>query len=124
MTDNPVCWRCGASLEKLSLPLSRLDECPECEVHLHVCRMCAYFDPAVTRSCREDDAEEVREKERANFCDYFRARNDAFDPRFTDADGKANEQLDQLFDGDSNSDSNSNNDSADGQSSEADDLFK
>ena len=71
MTD-VVCWRCGTGLEQLSLPLSRLDECPECVVHLHVCRMCKNFDPAITKSCSEDDAEEVRDKQAANFCDYFK----------------------------------------------------
>jgi hypothetical protein len=118
MTDIPVCWRCGTGLDALSLPLTRLDECPDCQVQLHVCRMCSHFDPTITRSCREDDAEEVREKDRANFCDYFRLRNDAFDSGFAAADGKAKSQLGELFGDDSGEDS------ADGQASEADDLFK
>ena len=71
MTDELHCWRCGAVLRALSLPLSRLDECPDCSMHLHVCRMCTHFDPGVARQCREDDAEEVRDKERDNLCDYF-----------------------------------------------------
>ena len=61
-------YRCGASLADISLPFTRLEECPACENYLHVCRMCVYFDPAVPKQCREDDAEEVQEKERANFC--------------------------------------------------------
>ena len=47
------CWRCGAALAKLTLPLSRLDECPSCSMPLHVCRMCVHYDPAVARQCRE-----------------------------------------------------------------------
>jgi hypothetical protein len=97
MDDIPVCWRCGTRLEKLSLPLSRLDECPQCEVQVHVCRMCVSFDPSVTRSCTEDDAEDVRDKERANYCDFFKPRTDAFDAAYAAADRKASEQLDQLF---------------------------
>lgn len=92
------CYRCGASLEALSLPLGRLDECPECEVQLHVCRMCVHFDPRVTRQCREDDADEVRDKARANFCDYFRPSENAHDPGFAAADRQARDQLDSLFD--------------------------
>ena len=91
------CWRCGADLSSLSLPLSRLDECPKCTVHLHVCRMCSYFDSAVTRSCREDDAEDVKEKERANFCDYFKPSASAFNADLADADRSAQAQLGTLF---------------------------
>ena len=120
MSDNPVCWRCGAGLDALSLPLSRLDECPDCGVQQHVCRMCSYFDPTVSRSCREDDAEEVREKYRANFCDYFRIRADAFDPSFTTADESANAELDQLF-GASEGEATPASDSG---NAAADDLFK
>ena len=92
-----VCWRCGAGLDQLSLPLSRLDECPACTVHLHVCRMCRNFDPAVTKSCREDDAEEVRGKQSANFCDYFKVASGAFDENIAMADQSARLQADALF---------------------------
>lgn len=78
--DELRCFRCGASLAALSLPLSRRDACPSCSVHLHVCRMCRFFDPAVPKQCREDDAEEVTDKERANFCEWFEPDPNAFDP--------------------------------------------
>ena len=42
------CCRCGESLATLSLPLARLDECPKCHVHLHVCRMCERYRAAKT----------------------------------------------------------------------------
>jgi hypothetical protein len=92
-----VCWRCGDSLEKLTLPLARLDECPACNAHLHICRMCVHFDPAVSKACREDDADEVREKERANFCDYFRPAEDAFDAERAAKEQKAAAELEGLF---------------------------
>ena len=113
------CWRCGADLSGLSLPLSRLDECTECTVYLHVCRMCEYFDPAVTRSCREDDAEEVKEKERTNFCDYFKPSADAFDADRAEADSSARVQLGSLFDDSGDADAE-----ADAAKNPADDLFK
>jgi hypothetical protein len=69
-----VCWKCGVSLENLSLPLRRLEECRACGAELHACRLCEFFDPAVAKSCREPVAEEVKDKSRANFCDYFRPR--------------------------------------------------
>lgn len=91
------CWRCGEGLADLSLPLARLDECPACTVPLHVCRMCTRFDAAVVRQCREDDADEVLEKERPNFCDYFSPSADAFDGAVAAADEAARAQLDGLF---------------------------
>lgn len=96
-THDLSCWRCGADLGELSLPLGRLDECTACTIPLHVCRMCVHFDPGVARQCREDDAEEVREKERPNFCDYFRPSTDAFDPAKIDAETRARGELESLF---------------------------
>lgn len=101
MAHSIACYRCGASLSALSLPLSRRDQCPECTADLHVCKMCVAFDAAVTRQCREDGAEDVTEKERVNFCDWFKPSENAFDPqRRTDADA-AQDALAALFgDGD------------------------
>ena len=76
--DGLSCWHCGRSLEDLSLPLRRLDECPGCRAELHVCRLCRFFDTAVAKSCREPVAEEVKDKVRANFCDYFSPTAGAF----------------------------------------------
>lgn len=73
-----VCYSCGASLSELTLPLRRLEVCPSCEAELHVCRMCRFYDTSVAKACREPIAEEVRDKERANFCDYYSPRADAY----------------------------------------------
>lgn len=87
MSHNVACYRCGASLAALSLPLSRRDQCPDCSADLHVCRMCRFFDRTVPRQCREDGAEDVKDKERPNFCDWFKPSESAFDPtRKADAD--------------------------------------
>src|SRR5512134_1659363 len=68
-----VCWKCGASLEALGLPFSRTDECRTCRAEVHVCRMCRFYDTGKAKSCAEPVADEVRDKERANFCGYFEA---------------------------------------------------
>ena len=94
-----VCFRCGESIAALSLPLSRRDQCPACSADLHVCTMCRYFDRQITRQCSEDGAEDVTEKERPNFCDWFKPNPDAFDPnRKSDSDA-ALSALDALFGG-------------------------
>lgn len=74
------CYRCGESLAELSLPLRRLEECPQCHAHLHVCRMCQRYAPRLPSGCTEQDALEVRDKASANFCDYFKPNPGAFDP--------------------------------------------
>ena len=119
MSHNVACYRCGAALAQLSLPLSRQDECPQCRNYLHVCRMCQHFDPAVPRQCREDDAEEVIEKERLNFCDWFVASEDAFDSRRKSEEDRARAALDAMFGG-----GDDNDPDPDGQLSEAEKLFK
>ena len=97
MSHNICCYKCGASLAALSLPLSRQDECPECRNYLHVCKMCIHYDANVPRQCREDGAEEVRDKDRLNFCDWFKPSEAAFDPgRKAEADA-AQDALAALF---------------------------
>ncbi|HEX7081094.1 MAG TPA: hypothetical protein VF329_08785 [Gammaproteobacteria bacterium] len=92
-----ACYRCGASLAALSLPLSRLDECPSCRTQLHVCRMCVHYAPRLTRGCDEDDAPEVRDRESANFCDWFAPSPHAFDPKGAAAEAAARAELARLF---------------------------
>jgi hypothetical protein len=99
MTPALVCWKCGASLEALSLPLQRLDECKQCAAELHVCKLCEFYSTAVAKHCRETIAEEVKDKERANFCDYFKPRQDAFSTVEKIAASKAEAALDALFGG-------------------------
>ena len=71
MPDLLPCWRCGVDLSGLPSPFGRRDECPDCRVDLHVCQFCVFYDTSVAKHCREPIAEEVKDKERANFCDYF-----------------------------------------------------
>ena len=97
MAHNLVCWKCGLSLAALSLPLSRRDECPRCRAELHVCRMCADYDTRVAKHCREPTAEEVSDKTRANFCDFFAPRPGAYVAPDTAAIDKSRAELDKLF---------------------------
>lgn len=65
-----ICWKCKKeiSLEKIA----RSDECPFCHADLHVCKMCDFYESGAHNDCRESSADMVIDKERANFCDYFR----------------------------------------------------
>jgi hypothetical protein len=97
MKHNLVCWKCGADLEHLSLPLSRRDECARCRAELHVCRMCVDYDPSVAKHCREPTAEEVSDKTRANFCDFFVPRPGAYVAPDTGSVAQARLELEKLF---------------------------
>ena len=60
--------------------------------------MCEYYDVRVAMSCRETIAEEVKEKERANFCEYFAAKAEAYSG-YAQESHAARLQLDALFGG-------------------------
>lgn len=64
---------CRACRKELSLgrEVGRRDECPFCHADLHCCLNCTFYERTAPKQCREPVAEYVRDKERANFCDYF-----------------------------------------------------
>jgi hypothetical protein len=62
--------------------------------------MCRFFDPAVPKQCREDDAEEVPDKDKVNFCEWFVPSPGAFDPVRARKAAKAQADLAALFGGD------------------------
>jgi hypothetical protein len=97
MAHGLVCWKCGADLAHLSLPLSRRDECARCRAELHVCRLCVDYDASVARHCREPTAEEVSDKTRANFCDFFVPRPSAYVATDQSAAERARSELERLF---------------------------
>ena len=64
------CWHCGNDLGPLDY--GRADTCSKCGKDTRVCKNCEFFDPAVNNQCHETQADRVVEKERSNFCDYFK----------------------------------------------------
>ena len=51
--------------------VGKRESCAKCDADLHCCRNCRFFDPSVHNQCREAQAEWVKEKDRANYCDYL-----------------------------------------------------
>lgn len=98
MPETCACWKCGNTITDLFLPLPRLAECPHCRSELHVCRMCVWFDTTVANQCREPVADPVADKQRANFCGYFRIDPDAFSASSGES-GEARRRLEALFGG-------------------------
>lgn len=60
--------------------------------------MCDFYDPDVPKKCREDDAEEIPEKERVNFCEWFRPGEEVFDGKAAAQESQAKNSLAVLFD--------------------------
>jgi len=83
--------------------------------------MCVFFDSGVAEQCREDDAEEVKNKEGANFCDYFRPNHRAHDLTYAGAESRARAELDALFGAGTDGDDNGNEDDS---GAAAEDLFR
>lgn len=68
-----ICFKCSQEMTFSGIP-GRREECPQCRSDVHVCKNCEHYDPKVYNECRETSADVVREKDRANFCDYFSPR--------------------------------------------------
>jgi len=64
-----ACWYCGT--ESLVAKPSRDHICSKCKMALKACKNCRFFDSAAHNQCREPAAEWVRDKDLANFCEYF-----------------------------------------------------
>ena len=92
-----VCWKCGASLTSLSLPLRRLDVCKACNAELHVCRLCVEYDVSYAKHCKEPTAEEERVKDAANFCDHFKPKQGAYTAKDQAGLDRSKSALDDLF---------------------------
>ena len=89
------CWKCGTEIQ---LPASsrvlKGDSCPSCDRDLHVCLNCRFYDPTAHNQCSETQAEWVRDKEKANYCDYFEpSKTSPPNPR-----GKSSQDVKSAFD--------------------------
>ncbi|HEX4299877.1 MAG TPA: hypothetical protein VH327_03315 [Gammaproteobacteria bacterium] len=93
------CWKCGVLLEGVPVPLSRLSVCLKCGSELYACLMCRFHDPKLTDGCREERAEHVQIKDRANFCEYLEPRAGAHLPKDGTPGTQVHAELDALFGG-------------------------
>lgn len=67
------CYKCGNPLsETYKIMVGRRDTCSKCMTDLRCCKMCQFYDPKSYNECRESSADRVQDKEKANFCDYFK----------------------------------------------------
>ncbi len=90
------CPYCGA---EISTPVHHSSECPKCAKPLHSCRCCTFHSPDSHYGCRESIEEPVWDKDRQNFCDYFRLTENHLVPSRAEAQAqKSRDALEKLFD--------------------------
>jgi hypothetical protein len=66
------CFSCNAESDLAAGDrIGFADCCERCDADLHVCLNCRLHDPSAYNECRESSAERVRERDRANRCEYF-----------------------------------------------------
>jgi hypothetical protein len=73
MLNTINCWSCKEEVE-VPEKVTRQDECPKCGTPLKCCFHCRFYDKEAYHQCLEPQAEWVRYKEKANFCEYFNYR--------------------------------------------------
>ena len=91
-----VCFHCQNELT-LEGKVSRRDQCSNCGSDLHCCRNCDFFDEYAHNKCREPQAEYVSDREKGNFCDYFRFLLSGGIDAQKDAKEKAKTEWETLF---------------------------
>ena len=65
-----VCHKCRKEVS-IGPRVGRKDECPHCRADLACCLNCRFYDRSAPKQCRETMAELVREKDKANYCDFL-----------------------------------------------------
>ncbi len=76
-----TCYKCSKPLsETFKIMVGRRDVCPSCMTDIRCCKMCHFYDPKAYNECRESQADRVQDKEKANFCDYFKIGSSGTNP--------------------------------------------
>jgi hypothetical protein len=90
-----MCYFCGKELD-IGGMVGRDETCPHCHRDLRSCLNCALYDVS-SNCCREPQSEEIRERDRSNFCDFFIFRDKEERAGKDDRVEKAKEEWERLF---------------------------
>jgi hypothetical protein len=92
----PICYKCLKPLGlKAGAKVSYTETCGSCDADVRACKSCLHYNLNAYNGCNESQAERVVDKERRNYCDYFKlagkgeAKNISKDATFS--------KLDDLF---------------------------
>jgi hypothetical protein len=90
------CGHCGREL-RIEANIKREEVCPSCGGYLHCCLNCRFFAGRISRGCSEPQTEEVRDRETANFCDFFVFAEGRSPATSANAASRAKVQFESLF---------------------------
>ena len=91
-----MCYFCRKELDIGEVRVGRDETCPHCRRDLRCCLNCALYDIS-SGHCREPQSEEVWDRERSNFCEFFIFRDGEVDNKKADPVGRAKEEWEKLF---------------------------
>ena len=89
------CHKCKKEIV-FEVKLQRKDTCPHCATDIHCCKNCEHWDPSAHNQCKEQIAEYIPDREKANFCTFFTFKNGAPED-VSDKQNRARAALDALF---------------------------
>ncbi len=98
-----ACHFCGTEV-KNPREVFRNSTCPSCQKDLKICLNCRFYSPGAHWDCGETIDEQVKDKDRANFCTFFSFRTEAPGTKPAqqpDARQQARRKIDKLFGDDS-----------------------
>jgi hypothetical protein len=92
-----TCHACGRSAAFDSV-VARGAECDGCGADLRVCLNCTFYDQSAYNDCGEPSAERVLDKDKSNFCDFFRPAGGGTSMASAErSSDPARSELDKLF---------------------------
>ena len=96
--DEFMCWKCKEPIAD-GLEIFKSTECSQCGASLHSCVNCRFYQPGAHYDCHETIDEQVRDKEAANFCEYFSVNLNplASESKVNEAKKAARNAFDNLF---------------------------
>ncbi len=74
MVETVTASRCYNCATPLPPDFDFRGACPKCNVALHCCKQCTFFEPSTRFQCTKPIPERIAYKDRANECTFFRAR--------------------------------------------------
>jgi len=74
MVQSVVATRCYSCATALAPGTDYKGQCPRCNVALHCCKQCAYFDTSTRFQCRKPIPARISSKDQANECAWFEPR--------------------------------------------------
>ena len=91
-----TCFKCNSAVSvTTNQQVGFKESCQSCMSDLHACRNCIFYDISSYNGCRETSAERVVDKEKANYCDYFKFSEGSDSSKSAQEDPR--KKLDDLF---------------------------